>query len=278
MLKTNRKQVFETGKFVKELGVESFSATKAVPCLGGNNFSEIGIDKNAFKEMIADLILLEKTFGLNIDTLMAYPLCALGDVNRFWKFAQHGCGAGITTCTIGADGSVRPCSFADERYGNVFSESISQIWGRMRDWRDGSRLPEKCINECEYFPQCGGGCRMEAKFAGDKAGMDPLATDSLDVRYSPATKFNPPPADFWEKRLIVTSNLRLRRENFGGIIAPQGRQPVFINSAAYEIIDRLKNASSPFSFKGIEHDFDISQASSDFFFALFIKEFFREAQ
>src|SRR3989344_991127 len=278
VLKTNRKQVFETGSFVKELGIESFSATKAVPCLGGNNFSEIGIDKNAFKKMIADLILLEKTFGINIDTLMAYPLCALSDLARFRKFAQHSCGAGITTCTIGPKGDVRPCSFSDETYGNIFSESLSQIWGKMRDWRDGSRLPEKCINECEYFHLCGGGCRMEAKFAGDKAGMDPLATDPLDIVSLPVPDLNPPPADFWEKRFIVTPNLRLRRENFGGIIAPQGRQPVFINSIAYEIIDRLKNASSPFSFKGIEHDFNLSQTSSDFFFALFTKEFFREVQ
>lgn len=278
VMKINQGQVFETGRFVKDLGIKSFSATKAVPCLGGNNFQEIGSDKNAFKKMIADLVLLEKTFGINVDTLMAYPLCALSDLVNFWKFAQHSCGAGTTTCTIGSNGDVRPCSFADETYGNIFSDSLPQIWKTMKDWRDGSRLPENCVDNCKYFSQCGGGCRMEAKFAGNKKGMDPLATEPLDVVSLPVYDFNPPPADFWEKRLIVTPNLRLRRENFGGIIAPQGRQPVFINSAAYEIIDRLKNASSPFSFKEIEHDFDLSQASSDFFFALFTQEFFREVQ
>ena len=122
-----------------------------------------------------------------------------------------------------------------------------------------------------------GGCRIEAKFAGDKAGMDPLATDSEDIVSLPVSDLNPPPADFWEKRFIVTPNLRLRRENFGGIIAPQGRQPVFINSAAYEIIDRLKNASSPFSFKGIAHNFNLSQTSSDFFFALTTKGILQQA-
>ncbi|MDO8621109.1 MAG: radical SAM protein [Candidatus Levybacteria bacterium] len=278
VMQTNQEQVFETGKFVKELGVRSFSATKAAPCLGGTNFSEVGIDKNAFKKMIADLILLEKTFGINVDTLMAYPLCALGDVDRFKKFAQHSCGAGITTCTIGSRGDVRPCSFSDETYGNIFSDSLPQIWKGMKDWRDGSRLPKNCVDNCKYFSQCGGGCRMEAKFAGDKVGMDPLATGPLDVVSLPVSDLNPSPSDFWERRLIVTPNLRLRRENFGGIIAPQGRQPVLVDSAAYEIIDRLKNSSSPFSFKGIEPDFNLSQASSDFFFALFTKEFFREVQ
>ena len=202
----------------------------------------------------------------------------MGDGKRFRKFAQWSCAAGVTTCTIGADGGIRPCSFADESYGNIFSESLSQVWFRMGDWRDGSRLPEKCVSECQYFPLCGAGCRMEAKFAGDRKGMDPLATDSLDVRYSPVIEPDHAPSDFWEKRFIVTPNLRLRRENFGGIIAPLGCQPVLIDSAAYEIINRLKNASSPFSFQGIERDFNLSQTSSDFFFTLFTKEIFREAQ
>ena len=117
---------------------------------------------------------------------------------------------------------------------------------------------------------------MEAKFDGNKKGMDPLATEPLDVVSLPVSDFNPPPSDFWEKRLVVTPNLRLRKENFGGIIAPQGRQPVFINSAAYEVINRLKNASSSFSFKEIGHGFNLSPASSDFFFTLFTEGVFRE--
>ncbi|MCL5746945.1 MAG: hypothetical protein M1277_01510, partial [Patescibacteria group bacterium] len=61
-------------------------------------------------------------------------------------------------------------------------------------------------------------------------------------------------------------------------IAPQGGQPVFIDNVAYEIINRLKNASSPFSLQAIAHDFNLSQTSSDFFFALFTKGIFREVQ
>ncbi len=276
VMKINQQQIFKTGRFVKDLGIKAFSATKAVPCLGGNNFSEIGIDKKAFEEMIADLILLEKTFGINVDTLMAYPLCALSDLESFWKLAQHSCGAGTTTCTIGSSGDVRPCSFADETYGNIFIDSLPKTWKEMKDWRDGSRLPENCVDNCSYFSQCGGGCRMEAKFDGNKKGMDPLATEPLDVVSLPVSDFNPPPPDFWEKRLVVTPNLRLRKENFGGIIASQGRQPVFINGTAYEVINRLKNASSSFSFKEIGRDFNLSPASSDFFFTLFTEGVFRE--
>lgn len=274
--KMNQNQVFETGAFVKELGVKSFSATKATPCLGGTNFAEISIGREAFKQMLEDLLRLEKDERIDVNVLISYPLCALEDGKRFRKFAERSCAAGVTTCTIGADGEIRPCSFADETYGNIFSEPFNQVWLRMRDWRDGSRLPEQCVSECQYFPLCGAGCRLEAKFAGDRKGMDPLATDSLDVKFPPVTEFDHAPADFWKKQLIVASNLKLRRENFGGIIAPQGRQPVFIDSTAYEIIDKLKHTSSPFSFKGIEDDYHLSQTSSDFFFALFAKGVFRE--
>lgn len=278
VMRTNSGRVFETGKFVKDLGIKAFSATKAAPCLGGNNFSEIGIDKDSFKRMLEDLILLEKEFGIGVDTLMAYPLCTLGDAKRFWKSAQHSCGAGTTTCTIGSSGDVRPCSFADETYGNIFIDSLPQIWKGMKDWRDGSRLPENCVDNCKYFSQCGGGCRMEAKFAGNKKGMDPLATGPLDVVSLPVSDFNPSPADFWEKRLIVIPNLRLRKEDFGGIIAPKGRQPVFIDNAAYEIIERLQNTAAPFSFQTIENTFNLSRISSDFFFTLFTEGVFREVQ
>lgn len=119
---------------------------------------------------------------------------------------------------------------------------------------------------------------MEAKFAGDKAGTDPLATGPLDVVPLPVSDFNPPPADFWEKRLIVTPNLRLRREDFGGIIAPQGRQPVLIDNAAYEIIEGLRDTAAPFSFQAIENTFNLSRISSDFFFTLFTEGVFRETQ
>ena len=278
VMKINQEQVFETGRLVQELGINSFSATKAVPCLGGNNFPEIGIDKKAFKKMIADLNLLERTFGMNVDTLMAYPSCTLSDLASFLRFAQHSCGAGTTTCTIGSSGDIRPCSFADETYGNIFTDSLPKAWEAMKDWRDGSRLPENCVDNCKYFSQCGGGCRMEAKFAGNKKGMDPLATGPLDVVSLPVSDFNPSPSDFWEKRLVVTPNLRLRKEDFGGIIAPQGHQPVLIDSIAYEIINRLKNASSPFSFQTIENTFNLSRVSSDFFFTLFTEGVFREVQ
>ena len=63
----NQNQVFETGAFVKKLGVKSFSATKATPCLGGTNFSEIGINRGAFKQMLEDLLRLEKDEGIDVD-------------------------------------------------------------------------------------------------------------------------------------------------------------------------------------------------------------------
>lgn len=274
--RTNQDQIFETGKFVKGLGIKTFSATKATPCLGGTNFSEIGVNREAFKQMLEDLLRLEKDEGMDTDVLMAYPLCGLGDIVRFGKFVQRSCGAGVTTCTIGADGKVRPCSFADESYGNLFSEPLSQIWHKMKDWRDGSRLPKVCVNECQYFPQCGAGCRMEAKFAGDQKGMDPLATKSSDVVCQIPVEFNVMPPDFWERKLQLTRNLRLRKEVFGGIIAPQKRSPTFLNNIGYQIIQRLQELAQPFFLRDTERIFNLSRDSEEFFYMLNTKGVLQE--
>jgi len=273
----NQDQVFETGVFVKELGIKSFSATKATPCLGGTNFLEIGINREAFKQMLEELLRLENIVGMAVDVAMSYPLCGLGDVNRFKKFAQRSCAAGVTTCTIGADGEVRPCSFADESYGNLFSEPLFQIWDKMKDWRDGSRLPNICVNECQYFSLCGGGCRMEAKFAGDRKGMDPLATNPSDVIYQLPTEVHSTPTDFWEIKLRLTPNLRLRSEEFGGIVAPQGGLPIFLDQAGYQIIHRLQESKQPFSLQDTENLFSFSRDSQDFFYALSTKGVFQES-
>jgi len=157
-------------------------------------------------------------------------------------------------------------------------EPLSEIWNNMGDWRDGSRLPDECIYGCQYFPLCGAGCRMEAKFFGNKKAMHPLATDSSDVNYIPSTKIFHAPSDFWERMLVLNPSLRLRKESFGGVIVPQGGQPIFIDNTAYLIIDRLKNESGPFSFQTIEDNLGLSQSSSDFFFSLFMKGVFRETQ
>jgi len=272
----NQRQVYETGKFVKEIGGQGFSATKAAPCLSCSDFSPLEIDRDSFKKMLEDLLLLERDLGLEVDSLTAYPLCAIGDGERLEKFARRSCVGGITALTIGANGEIRPCSHADITYGNIFQESLSEVWKNMKDWRDGSLLPKACLEECEYFGVCGAGCRMEAKYQGDIKGKDPLVTGPSDVTSLPSWEITSVPPDFLEKRVLVNPDLKTRKEEFGGIMCSRDGLPLFLNEDAYVVILKLKGLISPFTFKEAASNLGLSQDSSDFFWALFTREVFQE--
>lgn len=276
VLPQNQDYIIETGKFVKELGAKGFSATKAVPCLSCSDFSSMEISRDDFKRSLEDLLRLEKEQNLEIDALTAYPLCALQDAERFERFARRHCVAGITTCTIGSSGEVRPCSHADESYGNIFSEPLSEIWKKMGEWRDGSLLPKKCLEECAYFQSCGGGCRVEAKYRGDICGMDPLATGPEEVISLPSFEEILPPRDFLERKLEISPYIQVREEEFGGIVARRGGLPLFLNKDAYEILRKLKAQISSFSLREVMSELNLSENSLGFFHVLFSKRIIKE--
>lgn len=179
----NETQVYETGKFVHSLGVTAFSATKATPPPNCEDFSSLSISQDSLRNSLDQLLALHEEFNMNVDILEPYPLCAMRDISRYKYFARKRCNAGVTTCTIGATGEVRPCSHADIVYGNIFTEPLKQVWEKMSEWRDGSLVPELCLN-CKFFRLCGAGCRMEAKSHGDIGGLDPYASKPENVAVS----------------------------------------------------------------------------------------------
>ncbi|MDD4784502.1 MAG: radical SAM protein [Candidatus Paceibacterota bacterium] len=161
--KKNVNHVFETAMFVANYGVKSFSATKATPPVGVdlNKFKEIDLSDDEFQKTFYSLIKIQEDLKMNINVLECYPLCSFPDDFRLSRLTSHQCLAGVTNCTIGTDGETRPCTHSHLTYGNVFSESLSIIWERMKDWRNGEMIPKKC-KECNLLKSCSGGCRMES--------------------------------------------------------------------------------------------------------------------
>jgi len=211
--------------------------------LNYRDFSRLSITRESTKRSLEILLRLKQDFGLNVDILRCYPLCLIGDLARFDKFSKHNCAAGVTTCTIGPEGGIRPCSYSDEVYGNVLRESLSEGWQRMTKWRDGSLIPQTC-KDCEYLRQCTAGCRMGAKYYDDITSKDPLATNPEDViapTREPVTIFDA--SEFVNKRLIVNPNLRSRKEKFGGILVAEGYAPVFINNDTFKLLFSLGSLS-----------------------------------
>ena len=242
----NQHQIYETGKFVASLGVKNFSATKVSPSLSmREHFSNLDVSQKTVRESLEILVRLREEFGLKVDILRCYPMCLIGDISRYKWFARRNCGAGVATVTVGADGSLRPCSHSDNVYGNVLEEGLQPGWKRMGEWRDGSLIPNRCW-ECAFLQECTAGCRTDAKYCGDIKGMDPMATDPEEVMQQPISVDRFDSAKFTKQKIRMTKNLRFREEEFGGVLMAYGKPPIFLNKDAFSVALSLQDLSSFF--------------------------------
>ncbi|HUC96819.1 MAG TPA: radical SAM protein [Candidatus Saccharimonadales bacterium] len=233
----NANQVYETGLFAHKLGVRMFSATKASPPLGCPDYSAIQPTQDQIRCSLDELLRIHEETGVSIDALEPYPLCFLGDIEKYERFAKRRCSAGVMSATIGADGQVRPCSHSNKMYGSIFDEDIATIYSRMEEWRTGELVPEKCL-ACKYFGNCSGGCRCEAEYHGDIRGMDPCALCPADVVPKPK-KIVPRLALEPESTISINPDIRFRKEDFGYVLWMENNV-VFVGNKAGELLLRLR--------------------------------------
>lgn len=257
IIKLNQDQIYEVGKFVASLGVRNFSATKVSPSLSmRGNFSDLDVSRKTVRESLETLIRLREEFGLKVDILRCYPMCLIGDISRYKWFARRNCGAGVTTVTVGADGSLRPCSHSDNVYGNVLEEGLQPGWRRMGEWRNGSLIPDRCW-ECTFLQECTAGCRTDAKYCGDIKGMDPMATGPEEVTQQLTSVDRFDSSKFTKQKIKMTENLRFREEEFGGVLMAYGKPPIFLNKDAFGVVLSLRDLKS-FSAEEVTADLGIS--------------------
>jgi radical SAM protein with 4Fe4S-binding SPASM domain len=249
VMKKNLQDVYETGKFVASLGVKAFCATKVSSALNCRDFAENLISREEVVEVLDTLLRLQEEFGLQVDTLESYPLCALGDIQRYEHFARRSCSAGNFGCTIGADGHVRPCSHADMVYGNIYEEDLDSIWLKMADWRCGNYIPTTC-KDCSHLHRCSGGCRTSAKYLDSIDSMDPIATCPSDVHTLPPAK-KPILADV-ESQYVSSSGFMRRTEEFGGCIFTSRSGATLVNKESYELISKI-DWKKPFRLVDLEN-------------------------
>jgi len=255
----NFPDIYETARLTKELGAKNFSATKVSPALNSRNFQSLRLNKEQVFESLEILERTKREFGISVDILESYPLCLIKDIARFSFFARRSCSAGKTNCTIGADGSIRPCSHADMSYGNILEEDLSSIWGKMADWRNAKYVNKEC-QSCKFLPKCSGGCRMEAKYYGDICGKDPYMTFPREVEDIP--KKSVVLSVLSEQPIAFLKNLRYREEEFGAILYSRKAKSrtIFITKDSYNLFNLIKNRSF-FTMRGlsIETEYSINE-------------------
>ncbi|MFA5392199.1 MAG: radical SAM protein [Candidatus Paceibacterota bacterium] len=237
--KKNKDYLKDTIKFLASLGVKHISSTRA-GCPGNClDFSEMFLSLEEFQKYLEDLYAAGKETGVSVDVLESYPYCGVKQLLRYQQFLSRRCSAGITTITIGFDGSVRPCSHLDIQYGNLLKEDLDKIWFQMKEWRDGSMIPLECKN-CKLLYFCGCGCRMEAKMRhGTLNAIDPYSSlDDIDFTLEQFYKL--PKKEIKAISFFsLSKKIRLRKEDFGSAVFLAHRFKVFLNRKATDFLNKL---------------------------------------
>jgi len=264
VMRQNKDHVYDTGRFLHGLGITNFSATKVHPSQGCSNFTDLQLSAQEIISFFDDLLRLREEFGIKIDTLTTYPLCLFINMERYGDLLlRRSCSGGKTACTIGPDGSVRPCGHSDEVYGNAITESLLDIWPRTYEWRNGSLIPEQC-KKCKWLKQCGAACRMDSKFFhGSKDRPDPymLGTEGVDIVIQNPKNLSDLDID---QQLEVSPHLRFRRESFGEISIAGNHMPILTNDSA-ALVKSLKNNS--FSIRQLSDQYHLPLESTRMFFS-----------
>lgn len=271
----NLNEVYETGRFANSLGAKSFTSTKVCPSLGDDLFAELRLAKEDNIRLFDQLLQLEKDFGINVDTLTAYPSCLSQEWDKYGKFLLgRSCSAGKTFCAVGSNGQLRACVQHDKEYGSVLTEPITAIWTKLREWRDGSLLPDRC-KECQHLSVCGAGCRATCQFFGDIKSLDPDVAEACDFKPIVGDKNKIELVDK-NLRLRVNPLLRLREENFGTVLTTgKSKIAVVTNDSAYLVKKLIEKGVFVFSEVFIEYSLD--ETAHKFLSMLYNKGIFMKA-
>jgi radical SAM protein with 4Fe4S-binding SPASM domain len=237
--KLNLTEIFETASFAKELGVISFSATKAAVPGNCKDFSPYRLSIDEFRSMLSELARVKKELGLRVDSLEFYPGCSFdNDETRYLFGSTRSCTAAKTSCTIGFDGQIRPCSHAPQTYGSIF-DGLQKAWDNMEEWRQDIWIPDEC-QPCSLKKRCGGGCKIEAMLVNGAINKpDPycdFSTVPLKALAHHKSKmlFDP------TKRFSFNPEAKTRKEAFGGLLCVSVRDWVPVASELFEFVKDKK--------------------------------------
>ena len=171
--KSNLNDIYGTAKLAHTLGVNKFHTTRLVPPEYASSESEFNLTEEDFRYVLDELVKVNKTFGMEVGTLVPYPYCFLNN-RKYSKIYSHGCPAGTKMMVINANGDTHACNHEKRSYGNIFNLGLAKCWENMKEWRNGNLLPDEC-KKCPVLDYCQGGCRMMANhYLKDISGPDNL--------------------------------------------------------------------------------------------------------
>ena len=177
--RTTAKQVYRTGELVAAKGVQKLFVTRAVPphYASAEVLAELQPPPEEVIAALDDALRVKEDFGIMIGTLVSYPLCFLGDLEKYRDFVGRGCpGQSGQLLSIHATGETHSCVHETDGPGNVLEKSVEEVFNSAsaRAWHSGTHHYVGCEG-CHYIDVCATGCRMTSLGVnGTLDGKDPL--------------------------------------------------------------------------------------------------------
>jgi len=182
----NQNDVYLTAKLAADLGCQKIFGTRLVgpdydmsidyDSIEDDSTIENVLTKKAALNVLDQLIKAKNDFGINVGTVVSYPLCLLGDLEKYAEFVGRGCPTqrGHRISLLPSGEAMACCHLPSETYGNVFEKDLDKIYQDQIKWHDGSLHNPECAS-CDYRNICESGCRVDAKaYTGKLNGRDPL--------------------------------------------------------------------------------------------------------
>ncbi|MDE7168907.1 MAG: radical SAM protein [Mucispirillum sp.] len=175
--KRNQSYIADTFRKAKALGASAWYMFLIVPTGRGEDIMSELVSKEDYEEILEWHYKMER----EDEDILVRPTCApqyyriwqekskadgLNPERRSLSFSTgggKGCIAGQSICFVNSEGDVLPCSYFPEAAGNIFNQSLKDIWNKsalFEDMRDFKRYEGKC-GVCRYLKICGG-CRARA--------------------------------------------------------------------------------------------------------------------
>ncbi len=253
----NKNQVYETGEFLHKLGINAFCASPASACEYMNPELELST-KDVVKTLDA-LLALQNDFGMNVDVVEPIPRCIVDNPKKYEQFFRRDCAAGKMTISIDPNGDVTPCTHVSKKYGNLSRERLEDIWKRMKEWRDGSFVPEKCY-PCAELDICSLGCREAGKIKkGLHSSPDPWSKNPVQMNRKTTEEVILKENEIY----VIPNKIKYRKEGDDyALFGSRGHAVVLMNTDFFNLVRILQNKEN-FTLKNLSEDLGSKNKASN---------------
>jgi len=157
IMQDNFDEIFDTIKFLHELGVKKVSCNSLIRAGSGKSAKTVTFED--LKTLLKEVKDFSDSHGIDFVWYTPTPYCELNPINL--DLGIRNCTACSINLACEPNGDVLPCQSYYKPLGNILKDPWEKIWQNPLciEIRKREHLPEKC-KDCELLGLCGGGCPL----------------------------------------------------------------------------------------------------------------------